>query len=477
MTESGSTIDLASSAPLLVAYGAGQGDFPSDQPGLAVADFNGDGIDDFADGARFADPIGTQDAGGAYVVFGSPDPPATVDFAAGQQDITIDGPQAGAGLGFNAAAGDLNGDGVADLIVSAPFAQGDGSQRGAAYIFFGPLKAGAIDLSKQAADVTLDGVTDSGFFGDSLATGDVNGDGLADLLVGATFGAMDSVSPAGGAVYVFFGRPSWTAQLSADHADTALFSEDAFDELGDYTATGDINGDGIADIIATAEAADGPNNDRATAAEVHVVYGRRSFQKTYRPGEEDLVVYGAVANDTLGFSLAAGDLNGDGIDDLAMSAHLASSGSSEQTGAVYVLYGRADLPKQLDLASPPDYIARIEGASANDLLATSMTIADVNGDGRKELILGGSFVDTRSRADAGAIYVLDASHLRGTVSVTSAGLLQRIDGSAAGEHLGSNVAAGDFTGAGVVDIVSIAESAAGPTPDRLQAGRVYVVRP
>jgi hypothetical protein len=478
VTETGNAIDLATTPPLMVAYGAGKGDFPSDQPGIAVADFNGDGLDDVANGARFADPNGLEDAGAAYVIFGSPNPPATVDFAAGQQSITIYGPDAGAGLGYNAATGDLNGDGAADLAISAPFSTIDGAKRGRVFVFFGPLQNKTIDLSRESADVTLSGKTANGFFGDSLATGDVNGDGVTDLLAGSTFGAMDSPgAPQTGAVYVYFGRGAWPQQLSATDAGTSLFAADALDELGDFTISADINGDGISDVIATAEAADGPQNDRSIAAEVHVLYGRHNFQKIYAPGEEDLIVYGAHTNDTLGFSLAAGDLNGDGTADLAMSAHLADGPGVTRIGAVYVLYGRDDLPKQLDMASPPDYVARIEGATAGDLLATSMTIADVNADGKNELILGGSFVNTLGRSDNGAIFILDASDLSGTMPVGGSEQIERFDGSASDDRLGSNVATGDFTGNGQTEIFAIAEQAAGPTPDRPQAGRVYVLKP
>ena len=120
--------------------------------------------------------------------------------------------------------------------------------------------------------MTLTGVGDNAFFGDSLATGDVTGDGTVDLVVGATF-AAETGRPAGGAVYLFAGREDWAAETTASEAEFALFGAEEFDELGDYVTTGDINGDGIDDIAATAEAADGPDNGREFGAEVHVVFG------------------------------------------------------------------------------------------------------------------------------------------------------------------------------------------------------------
>jgi glycosylphosphatidylinositol phospholipase D len=479
-TSSVGGIDLATAKPMLTAYGAGSNDFPSDQPGLAMGDLNGDGIQDFVAGARFADPNGVQDAGAAYAVFGSSRPPATVDFGANQQDVTINGPAANAGLGLSASIGDLNGDGAEDLVVSAPFNSITGPPQGSVYILFGPFQHGTvIDLAHQAANVTINGQTANGFFGDSLAIADLNGDGMADLAIGSVFGAMDSPSAVPtGAVYIYFGRASWPAALAASDADSALYAPDDNDELGDFLSTGDVNGDGRTDLIATAEAADGPNNDKSIAAEVRILYGRPQFQKVYAPGEEDVVIYGAHENDTLGFSTAAGDLNGDGIDDLALSAHLQAGAGVERSGVVWVLYGRADLPKQIDTTSPPDYMAEIDGTSTGDLLATCVAITDVNSDGAKELVLGGSFVDVPGRgSDAGSIYVLNTAHLTGTTPVDGSALIERFNGAAAGESLGGNMTIGDFNGDGKPEIVAVSENAAGPTPDRPNAGRVYVLSP
>src|SRR3990172_6249883 len=133
-------IDLATASPVTVIYAAGKSDLESDQPGLAAGDFNDDGLDDLLVGARFADPDGREDAGAAYIITGSRSPAKSVDLAAQEQDMTIIGARPGDNLGFSAAAADVNGDGIDDMVLGA-FAAGapdDPSTRpGAVYVLFG----------------------------------------------------------------------------------------------------------------------------------------------------------------------------------------------------------------------------------------------------------------------------------------------------------------------------------------------------
>lgn len=474
-------IDLVSHQPIMVASAVADGDLRSDQPGLAVGDFNDDDKADLLIGARFADgPNGREDSGAAYVIFGSRDPPSSVDLAEGQEDVTILGPTPRANLGFAAAAADLNGDRVDDIVLGAPFTLDGQNKVGAVYIIFGPDLAPTISLADVGSYVTIRSSVANGFFGDSLATGDVNGDGLPDLIVGATFGSYsppNGPSVRGGAVYVFLGRESWPERLSEADADISLFGAEDFDELGDFVTSGDINGDGFDDIIATAEAADGPDNARPTGGEVHVLFGGKDTRGRFEiaRGEQDLVIYGANQQDTLGFSLAAGDLDSDGIDDLVMGARLASgpNDSLKRSGRVYILYGQRDLRQEIDVASPPESMGVIHGTNASDLLGTSEAVADLDGDGHNELIMGTGSADAPERPDSGAVYIADA--VSGFVSVASGALRAVVYGSAAGDRLGANVAAADFNGDGRLELIAVAESAPGPEGDRPGVGRVYVI--
>lgn len=470
------TVDLADLTPVSIIYGAGEGDLPSDQPALASGDFDGDGVSDLAIGARFADPpsAGT-DAGSVYLIRGASDLPGEVDLGEAQQDLVIIGPHAGANFGFSTVAADLNGDGADDLAIGAAFARPDGVDTGATYVFFGPLALDGSEIAATGADVVISGESASGFFGDSLAAGDVNADGVRDLIIGATFDSSGRSGGArGGAVYVFSGRSGWPAQLSASDADVSIFGEDDLDELGDFVASGDVNGDGRDDIIATAEAADGPQNDRQTAAHVYVFFGGEDLDGAYDVADDaDVVIYGARAHDTLGFALATGDLDGDGTDDLAMGARLAAGGGVTRAGVVYVLPG-GDLPAEIDLASPPDWVRAFHGASSGDLLGSLVHIADVDGDGRNELLTSARLAGPADRARAGAVYIVSGLPDAGVASVVEAASTTVL-GRSGGEGLGGNVLAADLDGDGRPDLVIVAENASGPGDSRPRAGRVYII--
>ncbi len=208
-----------------------EGDLRPDQPGLAAGDINGDHIDDIVVGGRFADgPAGRTDSGEAYIIFGAKSPPTSVDLAQEQQNVTIIGANPGDNLGYSAAVADLNGDGVKDIILGAPFASPpDQATRqrsvvgGSVYLFFGRRDfPRTIDLASAPAGVTISGTNADAFFGDFLAAGDVNADGAPDLIIGAPFDSSPGTGVRGGGAYVFFGRRQWPRPLAATDGDVPL---------------------------------------------------------------------------------------------------------------------------------------------------------------------------------------------------------------------------------------------------------------
>jgi FG-GAP repeat len=361
----GPDVTIIGPATLARLGGAGSPDNLSDfnhaQP-IAVGDFNGDGIDDLAVAAPDAQIIvGStlrSDAGVVYLIFGRSNLPVTLDTASGPSggvSLTILGAADGDHFGFALAAGEVNGDGITDLLVGAPGASSSSHPAaGAVYLFTGSKSLGAlssIDLAQgAAADAVIYGAGER--FGCALATGDAGGptgtDGIADLLVGAP-----GSSPASsGSAYLIYGRTSFGTSIrvldvASGEADFTVQGSSRF-RLGAAVALGDFNGDGLADLFAGAPGADRPFRIDAngsaiiSAGSVGAVFGLLGpFAQGKRANIENnsqaLSFYGASPGDGFGTAVAAGDLTGDGLADLAVGApEAAGNWKDPSTGTIYV---------------------------------------------------------------------------------------------------------------------------------------------
>jgi hypothetical protein len=487
-------LDLATTVPKLTIFAADVGDLRNDRPALAVGDFNGDTIADLLMGARFGDGPNNsrQDAGEAYVIFGSSTLPSTVDIASQQQNLTIFGAQVGDNLGYAVAAADVNHDAIDDILVSAPMSNGPGNQRtdlGETYVIFGSADlGGVIDIGEGKQDVTVFGAEGFSLLGDSLATGDVNDDGIDDIIMGAPFAGRVPGSPPGGPrtelgeVYVVFGSPTLGGLISIpeNQQDFTIAGAESFAELGDTVVSGDVNGDGIDDIIAVAEAAGRPEGATPNAGATYVVLGSRGLSGavSIAESEQDLSILGADRQDALGFSAAVGDVNGDDIDDILLVAQRAGGpdNTRDTAGEAYVIFGSSDLKGTIDVAAnEQDTI--IFGADAHDLLSFSGA-DDINGDGIGDIALGTSFAagPDNARDGAGEVDILFGSpDLPATIDLAQGGQHIVISGAEANDRLGSSMAVGDLDGDGKVELILVATDAAGPDNVRPQAGEVYVV--
>ena len=405
-----------------VIYGAETGD----QAGrtLAAADVNADGIDDIVIGVPFGDgPDNTRkDAGEAVVILGSKDlgnAIDTIDLREGA-DFTLYGPEEGALTGFSLAAGHINDDPFADLIIGSFRATGPRglTKAGAVHAVFGssdPIES--IDTADQSADITVYGPIEDGWLGESVGVGDFNGDGLDDLLLPTTFAPTFAGDDAGGRVSILLSPIPPLVDLSTSVADYTIYGADAGDQLGHSNATGDVDGDGVDDILLGAVSSSGSDNNFELAGEAALILGS-SLQAgiDVGAGEQSSIAYGPAKIDRLGRSVALGDVDGDGLADILLGAPGGESiaSRSSEAGALYLISGNASLSTEIDLSNDGNAFF---GNDSGDGLADgvdgrpALITADIDGDGRAEILVSASDGDgpANDRAGAGEALILFVS--------------------------------------------------------------------
>lgn len=390
------TLDLAVQAAPLTVVGATDGDWLGYS--VALGDVTGDGRVDLVIGVPGGDGpanIGT-DRGEVLVFYGGAGWSGTADLATATPNAILYGRDDGDRLGWTVAVGDVDGDSVGDVVAGAP--QGDGpgnigTSRGEVYVFTGGTSlSGTIDLAIANATCVIYGTDNGDEWGDGIAVGEVTGNGVADVVLGARFGdGPANVGNARGEVAVVAGSTSLPSVV--DLAGTAptcrIYGADDADELGRSLAVGDVDGDGMGDVIVGAYLADGPANIGTDRGEVVVIRGGVSLPATLdlATAPPTLIVYGADDNDFLGFAVAVADVDRDGTADLWLGANGADGPANalpDAGEAVLLISPGAPLPSVIDLATAIPALT-LHGTDAGDRLGRAVSAGDTNGDGLPDL--------------------------------------------------------------------------------------------
>ncbi|MGH9869085.1 MAG: FG-GAP repeat protein [Candidatus Polarisedimenticolia bacterium] len=307
--------------------------------------------------------------------------------------------------------------------------------------------------------------------GSATAIGDIDGDGFGDVILSRA-----------STLFVVYGQARHIVDMDMSAPPVSISTFTGLHAAS--LATADVNGDGYDDIIA------GGSSSLSTAGVVALIYGQAApWPNTNLASTSPIAgaarFLGADAQDGFGFRVAAGDVNGDGYDDLVASANLGDSVGNTRAfaGEAYLIHGRAAPWPDADLLSPPPGVARFWGADAGDILA-EVAVGDVNGDGFDDLLLGARFGESlgNQRPTAGEAYVVYggpavwtdtdlASPPAGVARLWGAPVL--VGPLFVVETELTVAGSGDFDNDGMEDIVLSCRW--GQSANRIFAGQIYVI--
>lgn len=375
----------------------------------SAGDLNGDGLKDLIIGAFASNSNSLNDSGRTYVVFGSNQPFSTRFNLAnlnGSNGFVINSnqPLDYSGLAVS-SAGDFNADGLDDLAVAAP--AGIDTFLGKVYLVYGrrtsfPPAFNPTDLQYENGTVINH---NNGLAGTTVSNaGDINGDRIDDLIIGAEQGLIEG-SPKSGETYILFGKdggyPNGFSLSNLNGSNGFVIKGDGY-SVSSVSGAGDINADGLEDILIGVSQSQG--NNQPNAGKAYVVFGSKAgypqeFNLFSLDGKNGFVINGVEPDELLGGSVkSAGDLNGDKIDDIIIGASGATANGIKSAGKTYVIWGtNKGFPASLNSSNlNGENGFFINGTAENELSGVAVSNAgDINKDNVNDILIGapGSLFD------------------------------------------------------------------------------------
>lgn len=443
-----------------------------DSPGKSVgSDFNGDGIHDVVMGADQNADIGTS-SGAAYLLYGTGGLSTSYLLNGGGVNVTILGIAANSRFGFDVgSAGDVNSDGFDDIIMGAVLNDTGATNAGSAYILYGsPNLSATYRLDELGVDVSVVGKAASDFFGYTVSgAGDVNGDGFDDVIFGSRYN--DDAALDAGAAYILYGSASLSAtyQLNGGGVNVTILGKAANDSMSNARGAGDVNADGLDDVITGALLND---DGGLNAGAAYLLLGSASLSATIQLNGVgvNFTILGDAAEDNLGFSAtSAGDVNGDGFSDLIAGARGIST--------AYLFYGGSGLSGTKDTGASEENV-KMTGKTGTDRFGIGTSGAgDINDDGFFDIIVGADQSDENASNSGAAYIIYGSSSLPSAIPAGNSDVT--VLGRASGDFLGGRAVSGvgDITNDGFPDLIvgAYANDDAGLGTATDNDGAVYLI--